>query len=299
MIAAAIDVGTNSIKLVVGEKDARGAVRLLCEAVIITRLGEKLDSTGVISDAAFRQTLEGLRGLVRDARDLGAESIRAVATSAMRDAANRDEFINAVEAETGVHIQVISGEEEARFTRSAVVLDPVLGQYDGDIVTVDVGGGSTEVTTARDALSVDIGAVRLHERFIRHDPPWAAEVESAAKCAEDTLRSAISVRRDAQVVGMGGSAVNLARMLKAVACEDFAQVHGVAVTACEIAGLIGRLAEMTVEQRRAMVGLDPERADVILAGAIILGAVLKVLGRDEMLVSVRGLRHGLLYVMLT
>ena len=298
MIAAAIDVGTNSIKLVVGEKDARGAVRVLREAVVITRLGEKLDSTGLISDAASRRTLEGIRSLVADARELGAECIRAVATSAMRDATNRSEFVGAVLDKTRVKIEVISGMEEARLTRRAVVLDPVLDQYDGEVVTVDVGGGSTEVTTTHDSLSLDIGAVRLHERSIRHDPPCAAEVLAAAESAGGILREALPGALEGPVVGLGGSAVNIARMLKAVPCQDFARVHGVAVTAREIAGLIDRLAQMNVEQRRTIVGLDPERADVILTGAIILEAVLKALGRDQMIVSVRGLRHGLLYEML-
>jgi exopolyphosphatase / guanosine-5'-triphosphate,3'-diphosphate pyrophosphatase len=311
MIAAAIDIGTNSIKLVVGEKNPSGAACVLHEAVTITRLGENLGLSRRIGPDAARRTLEGIRGLVADARNLGADTIRAVATSAMRDAANGEDFIAAVQARTGVRIEVISGREEARLTRSAVVLDTVLGSFEGGQVTVDVGGGSTEFTfpfcsggisnpaqTEGDAVSVDLGAVRLHERFIKHDAPLAEELQSAAECAEEMLKAAALGTGNARVVAMGGSAVNLARMLRAVPCEDFAQVHGVTITAQDIAGMVDRLAGLRTEQRRTIVGLDPERADIILTGAIILGAVLTVLGRDEMVVSVRGVRHGLLYEML-
>lgn len=298
MKAAAIDIGTNSIKLVVGERDAAGSVRVLREAVLITRLGQNLGSTGRIGEGAARRTLEGLRSLVADARDLGAERIRAVATSAMRDAANREEFIDAVEAAAGVRIEVISGHEEARLTRSAVVLDPVLGRYDGRLATVDVGGGSTELTFGSAVASVDVGAVRLHERFVRHDPPSGDEMIAAAESAQAALREAMPGPIEGRVVGLGGSAVNLARMIQEVPCGDYQRVHAAAMTAGDIDRMVNRLAGMTVDQRRGIVGLDPERADVILAGAIILEAVLTVLGRDEIVVSVQGLRHGLLYEML-
>ena len=298
MIAAAIDIGTNSVKLVVGETDPAGEARLLREDVLITRLGENLDATGLLGRDGLRRTLEGVRGLVEQARAAGATTVRAVATSAMRDAANRDDFVRAVKGNAGIEIEVLSGQEEARLARSAVVLDPVLGSYRGEQVTVDVGGGSTEFTFGQAAASLDLGAVRLHERFIKCDPPSPEEVESAAAFAEDVLKMASLNARDARMVGMGGSVVNIARMLGGVPCEEYAQVHGSALTASDIRRMIERLASLKIEQRRSMAGLDPERADIILTGAIILGAVLRVMEKQEMVVSVRGLRHGVLYEML-
>jgi exopolyphosphatase/guanosine-5'-triphosphate,3'-diphosphate pyrophosphatase len=299
MIAAQIDIGTNSIKLVVGERQKTGGyTALLREDVLITRLGEGLSSTGRISPEAAQRTLEGIEGFVAQARGMGAESIRAVATAALRLAANGGEFTASVKARTGVPVEVISGDEEARLTRSAVLLDPALGAADGELVTVDTGGGSTELTGPGWRTSLELGAVSLHERFVRHDPPLPEEVESAATHAERILRGRASVTGQARVVAMGGTAVNLARMARGVPCEDYLRVHGLALSAREIGAMIDSLAAMTISQRRGMVGLDPERADVILTGAIILASVLRALGAEELVVSVRGLRHGLLYEML-
>lgn len=309
MRAAAIDIGTNSIKLALGEGDPAG-LRVLHENVLITRLGQDLYAAGRISDEAARRTVEGICQLAGEARSAGATRIRAVATSAVRDAANRDEFLAAVREAAGVEIEVISGADEARLTQAAVRLDLVLGTYEGEQITLDVGGGSTEFTrsvsgaignrarSAVEAVSVDVGAVRLHEGFITGDPPSDEEMEAAASFAREALGWAVVSAPDARVVGVGGSAVNVARMLREVPCEHYMKVHGAIVTAAELRGLIEKLRGMRVEERRGLVGLDPERADVILPGAMILEAALGVLGREEMVVSVRGVRHGLLYEML-
>lgn len=297
MRAAAIDIGTNSIKIVVGQKDSNG-VRVLHENVLITRLGESLYSSGRIGADGVKRTLEGICRLVLEAQTAGATLIRAVATSAMRDAANRDEFIRLVREAAGIEIEVIAGADEARLTRSAVTLDPVLGDYHGNQMTVDVGGGSTEFTSDQEAVSIDIGAIRLHERFIRHDPPTADEMQSASAFARGELRNAAPRAGDARIVGVGGSAVNVARILRKVPCEEYAKVHGAAVTQSELRQLIDELKEMPVVERKGLVGLDPERADVILTGAMILEAALDVLDKQDMIVSTRGVRHGLLYEML-
>lgn len=280
-----------------------GRMRILHDTSLIVRLGEGVDATGEIGPEGMRRALAALCALVQQARAMGAARTRLVATSAVRDARNRGSFISRVQADCGLTVETISGEEESRLSYSSVALDPALGLFEGEQVTVDVGGGSTEITAGareqvRSAISVRIGAVRLHERYLRADPPSAASIDEAAGSAEEVLWAAAPKVGKVRVVGIGGSAVNLARILSRIPPERTAEVHGAALAGEDLSRMIDMLAILTVEKRRRLVGLDPERADTILAGAIILDRALAVFGSDEMTVSTRGLRHGLLYEML-
>lgn len=301
MIAAAIDVGTNSVKAVVGESDGM-QVRILADNMLITRLGEGLDASGRLGDEARARTLEGIRTLVRMARDNGARRIRAVATSAMRDAQDGAGFVAAVSTQIGVDLEVLSEEDEGRLSYAAVALDPALGRQSA-MAVVDIGGGSTEFAfgsgTAPDyATSVRIGAVRLTERQIHNDPLTDTELASLATVADEALLPAISGRSCDRLVGVGGSIVNAARIHLQVPTDRTPAVHAAHLTRKHVEAVLQRLRGMTVEKRKHIVGLDRERADTIIAGVMILERAVVLLGVDEIRVSTHGLRHGVLYEML-
>lgn len=297
MKAAAIDIGTNSIKAVIGEKTCKG-VRIIGESVLVTRLGEKVNQSGVINPKSAQRTLEGFERLVRECRELGASRIRAAATSVVRDAGNRRYFLSEAHACTGIAVEPLSGSEEAQLCRLAVVMDPAFAGIDGRLVTIDIGGGSTEITYPGQAFSLDLGAVRLHETHIRSDPPKDSEVAAVEASARETLSELALPPLEAVIVGTGGTVVNASRILRRTPVCEYADVHGESINSAELEELRAQMARMPVDKRRQMVGLDPERADIILTGIIILQAVMAAIGAKQVAVSVRGLRHGMLHEML-
>ncbi len=297
MRAAAIDIGTNSVKLVVGETED-GTIRLVLDSAVITGLGCGVGAAGAIQPEGARKTLAAISQLAHSARRMGACEIRAVATSALRDAANGGDFVKQAEQEAGIALEVLSGEEEARLCRLAVSMDPTFSGCDGGIVTIDIGGGSTEVTFPEGAISVDLGAVRLHEGFIGSDPPAPSEVAAASRSAVQLLGQIEPLSNGARLFGTGGTVINAARILRRAEIKDAALVHGEILNKREVSSLVSRLARTALGERRSIIGLDPERADIILAGTVILQAAMDSLDAEEITVSTHGLRHGVLYEML-
>ncbi len=302
--AAALDVGTNSIKIVVGQMNDDGIPRVLREATTNPRLGEGVDEAHVIDPDAQERAMNAIGRLVGIAKSMGANQTRIVATSAVRDARNREELIDRVQRQFSLGLEVLSEAEEARLSHLAVDEDPMLGKFDGNQATVDVGGGSTELTLASSnrtlqSASVKLGAVRLTERFLDADTPTNAMIEEAKEYALDMLLGAVGKFEADRVVGIGGTAVNLARIWHEIPEDKTEEAHGSSISHSNIKALIEGMCALTLEKRRTLVGLEPERADIIVAGAIIFDALLDVLGRDEMVVSTRGLRHGILYELLS
>lgn len=301
--AAAVDVGTNSIKIAVAELDGAGGIRVLADSSEIARLGEGVDKTGSLNPEAQDRALAAIARLLHTTEELGAEHCRIVATSAVRDAENRAEFAGRVKVSLGIDLEVLGEEEEGRLSYSAVALDPVLRSNSSELAVVDIGGGSTEVTFGTGSRvtfsrSARIGAVRLTERVIESDPPNAAEIADAALMAAEEIRCIVGERRSKRVAGVGGTAVNLARILKGVGRERTSEVHGVSISPSEFHDLLDLLSRMTCESRKGLIGLDPARADIIVAGAIILDRVMAHLEAEELTVSTRGLRYGVLYEIL-
>jgi exopolyphosphatase/guanosine-5'-triphosphate,3'-diphosphate pyrophosphatase len=300
LTSAAIDIGTNSIKMTVGTVGPDGRVRFLGDACVITRLGEGVDSSGRISEQGLQRSLDALRELIETAHRFGVDEIRMVGTSAIRDAANQVDIIRRFKDEVDVDIEVLSEADECRLSYMAVALDAVLGKYDGTQVTFDIGGGSTELTIGsgremHDTRSVKIGAVRLTERFLKDDPPTISDMRAAGSCADDALgdinANGIHVGR---AVGIGGSVINLARVCKGISVDRTEDVHGTFMSLQDVESIQARLASVPLAERKSLIGLEPERTDIIIAGAIILERVLKVFGVGKVLVSMRGLRHGVL-----
>jgi exopolyphosphatase/guanosine-5'-triphosphate,3'-diphosphate pyrophosphatase len=293
---AVIDVGTNSVKFHVGERRPNGEWRTVVDRADISRLGEGLADTGRLGDEPIARTVEAIAGMTREARDLGAVAIAAVGTAGMRIAPNAQELVAAVDARCGLEIEVISGEEEARLAFRAATAGRDLS---GTLVVFDTGGGSSQFTFGHDGevderFSVEVGAVRLTEA---HGLGGVVSDDSLAAAIADVSHGLAGLdgrSTPSALVALGGAVTNLAAVKHELATYDPDVVNGTVLDRAEIERQIELYRTRTVEERRQIAGLQPKRADVILAGALVVRTVLEKLGRDELVVSDRGLRHGLI-----
>ena len=299
---AAVDVGTNTVLLLVAERSADGAFHAVRERAEITRLGRGVDRSGRLDPASIRDTVDVLAAYAAEARALGASDIACVATSAARDASNGEEFFARAQERAGVRPEVISGEEEARLVYASAWRD-FGGPATGALAVVDVGGGSTELTWGdgpepRGRVSLQLGAVRLTERVVTSDPIAPEALAQLRLAADEALREA-AARTDGlargTLVGVAGTVTTLAAVRDALATYDAERVHGSALTLGEVDGLFARLGGLTLAERQALPGMEPKRADVIVAGCAIVAAAMRGLGFERLTVSDRGVRWGLLY----
>ena len=294
---AIIDVGTNSVKFHLGERDAQGVWQAITDRAEVTRLGEGLDESGLISQAALERTVAAIEGMVEEARRHEVLAIAAVGTAGLRMASNGAAVVESIAVQTGITIEVISGEEESRLAYLAVAMGLDLGH--GRLVVFDTGGGSSQFTFGHagqvdERFSLDVGAARYTERFglDRVVEPVVLERASAAISA-DLSRIGGRPSPDA-LVGMGGAITNLTAVKHGLAVYDPDAVQGSILERDEIERQIELYRSQDADGRRSIVGLQPKRAETILAGACIVRAVMATLGKEALTVSDRGLRHGLL-----
>lgn len=305
MRVAAVDIGTNSVLLLVAERRG-GELVALAERATITRLGQGVDATRALAPEAVERTLACLARYGEEIRALGVARIDAVGTSAMRDAAGGAEFIARARELLGVAPRVISGDEEAALTFAGALTG--LSLPPSPRIVFDVGGGSTEIILGgtggevERAASLDVGSVRLTERHVRSDPPAAAELDAVRAGARAALASAppLPVPGVARpvLVGVAGTVTTLAALVRDISPYDGARVHGARVTRDEIAAATARLAALPLADRRAVPALDPARADVIVAGGLLVEEILAWAAGPggppgELIASDRGVRWGL------
>jgi exopolyphosphatase / guanosine-5'-triphosphate,3'-diphosphate pyrophosphatase len=294
---AVIDAGTNSIKFHIGERDSEGRWRTVVDRAELTRLGEGLAQQGVIVDAALERTAAAIAGMADEAKRHGVRAIAAVGTAGLRIAANGNAVVAAIQARTGVHIEVISGEEESRLAYLAAKSG--LGLKTGSLVVFDTGGGSSQFTFGHDSsvderFSVDVGAVRYTEHY-KLDGTVSLDTLQEAMVAIAADLSRIDGRPvPDQLVAMGGAVTNITAVKHGLATYDPAVVQGTVLDCTEIDRQIELYRSRDAEARRTIVGLQPKRAEVILAGACIVRTVMEKLGKERLTVSDRGLRHGVL-----
>jgi exopolyphosphatase / guanosine-5'-triphosphate,3'-diphosphate pyrophosphatase len=277
MRVAAIDIGTNTTRLLVADVDD-GRVDEVERLQRITRLGEGVDAGRLLLAepvARVRATLSDFR---QELERLGAEHTLAVATSAVRDAANGDAFLDEIARDFGFDARVVSGDEEAQLTYRGVTSDR---EVDPDTLVIDVGGGSTELIAARFHASVDVGSARLTERC-------GEDVAACARAAHAALPELPFVPRAA--IGVAGTITSIASL--ELGGYDADAVHGYRISRDGIERQLARLAALPLDERRRLPGLDPERAPVIVAGVAIVGAALDHYGLDAIEVSERDLLHG-------
>lgn len=295
---ATLDIGTNSVLLLIAEATPAGA-RALFERATITRLGEGVDRTRQLAPAARERTLRCLADYAEDMRRFDVGERVAVGTSALRDAAGGGDFTREAAVLLGVAPLVIDGEREAALTFRGALSGLTAN---GAVTVFDVGGGSTEVVQGtRDAhaahvesaVSLDIGSVRLFERHVRTDPPSVAELERVRADIDAALAHAPRATSARALVGVAGTVTTLAAVALELDDYDPARVHGFVLKRSEVTRLAKLLAGLTLDERRALRGLEPKRADVIVVGALIVERVMHFAAAEELVVSDRGVRWGL------
>jgi exopolyphosphatase/guanosine-5'-triphosphate,3'-diphosphate pyrophosphatase len=294
---AVLDVGTNSVKFLVGERRADGVWQTVVDRAEVTRLGEGLGEAGKLSEEPMRRTVEAIAGMVDEAKREGVGGIAAVGTAWMRIASNSETFVDAVQDRCGLLVEVVPGEEEARLAYLAVKTSVGLGQ--GSLVVFDTGGGSSQFTFGHgervdERFSVDVGAARFTEDFGLDGVVSSERLTRAFAAIGGDLERLDGRPSPDALVGMGGAITNLAAVKHQLVEYDPDVVQGTVLDRAEIDRQIELYRTHTAEERRAIVGLQPNRAEVILAGACIVRTVLAKLGCEALTVSDRGLRHGLL-----
>jgi exopolyphosphatase/guanosine-5'-triphosphate,3'-diphosphate pyrophosphatase len=297
---AAIDCGTNSIRLLIAEPDGSGGLSDLKRRLEIVRLGQGVDATGEFHPDALRRTfaaVDDYAELIKKA-EVPVEKVHFVATSAARDAKNRDSFFLGIKERLGVQADVISGETEARLSFMGALsrVTP-----DGEpVLVMDIGGGSTELITGsaagelHSAISLDIGSVRVTERFLKQNPVADDDLERATTYVDELLAgSGVDFDSIGTWIGVAGTATTLAGVYLELEQYDPDRVHGARIPVPAIAELLNRLAGLTVEEIRALPSMHPGRADVITGGALVETRVAKRLQVGELIVSESDILDGI------
>ena len=299
---AAIDIGTNTILMLIAELEGNGAFRVLDDQAEIARLGEGVDRTRRIGSGGEERSVGVLKSYLKRCRGLGVDEIVAVGTSALRDADNAGDFKARLRQELGLDLRVLSGEEEAAYSYLAVQRGlPLEGK---EVLVVDVGGGSTELVwgegdVVRRTVSLDLGSVRLTERFLISDP---VREEECAELSKTIDREIEQLRVHWQIghslytmVGIAGTFTTLAAIEKGLRQYSHSEVHGSRLSRDEVQRQLRLFKGKTLSQRKEIAGLEPKRADVILAGALLIDRIMAFFLVDQATVSDQGIRYGLLH----
>jgi len=290
MKVASIDIGTNSIRLLLAsfEENKFSEVH---KKLQMTRLGKGVNETQLLDDERMSESVEVIVSFCKEAEKYGAQSIVMMATSAVRDALNSSVFTQAVFEKTGRQIDIISGDLEAEIGFLGVLLGS--SNPDQTILVIDIGGGSTELIVGNKkgiqfAQSLNIGAVRLTGTFVKHDPVQREDIMGVLDEIQkniDLLKEDINLFNIDAVVGIGGTATTYATMVHKVATYNREQVHGLEVTSEQLSNMNQTLAQMSVNERKQVIGLEPKRADIIYVGGLILQSILEKIGKDSFIVS--------------
>ncbi len=292
-VQASIDLGTNTCLLLVRENPPE---KILHDESQVVRLGQGVDRTGELAPEAMGRAFQCLKEYVRVAQSFGVQPshILAVGTAQARDAKNANSFFTRIERELGIRFKVLSGDEEAAATFRGAALP---GMDIQKMVVMDIGGGSTEIVSFTGGESLSLGAVRMTERYLKSDPCTDQEFWTCESAIDDLLSTRKAWRESLQApefVAVAGTAVTLAMLNESIPQYDRARLEGVVITKGDAHRLVEELKWRSVEERKKMVGMEPKRADVILAGALIFWRTMEVLDFNEAKISTRGLRFGVL-----
>jgi exopolyphosphatase / guanosine-5'-triphosphate,3'-diphosphate pyrophosphatase len=297
---AAIDCGTNSIRLLVADT-VDGRLVDVTREMRIVRLGEGVDRTGSLAPQALERTRAALADYAATIRANGVERVRMVATSATRDAANRDVFVSMVREVLGRDPEVISGREEAALSFAGAVAS--LRDLRGPVMVADIGGGSTELVVGSPdgagglrSRSMDVGCVRMTERHLRSDPPTPDQIEAAVadvRQAIDQVRGDVPLYDVGAFVGVAGTVTTVAAIALGLDHYDAAAIHGRVMSATEVHDVTARLLAMTHDERAALPVMHPGRVDVIGAGALILRTLVEATGVTEVIASEHDILDGI------
>ena len=296
---AAIDIGTNSIRSIVIEPLAAGKYRILDDEKVLVRLGEGLNKSGSIAPAAWERAMEALARQKKIIDGYKVASIEAVATSAVRKAANGADFVGAIRSRIGLEVEVISGEEEAELAALSA-----FHNFDLEGVRhliIDIGGGSLELITAlgnhmEQLLSLELGAVFLTETFLKADPVSPDEHQKLRKYIRKTLKTFYTGDRAGMqcLIGSGGTVTSIAAMVTASRRERYDSIHGYELLRSEVVHLLAMLLRKSDRERRSLAGLNPDRSDIIIAGVTVVDELMDFFQVNVLKVNERGIREGLI-----
>ncbi|MFA7405435.1 MAG: Ppx/GppA phosphatase family protein [Pelobacteraceae bacterium] len=296
---AAIDIGTNSIRCIVVEVDQQGRYMILDDEKATVRLGENLATSGAISPAAFARAVDAVSRIRKLIEGLKVSEVEAVATSAVRSASNGEELVGVLTRELGREIRVISGDEEAELVARSVRhnFDMSGKRY----MIIDIGGGSVELMSAvanhvENCFSLELGAVRMTDRFITSDPVRSSELTKLKRYIRSELKEVFTEEKQTvqTFIGSGGTITTLASMVMSMRRQTYSSSHGFEVLRSEIVHLLAMLVRKDVKSLRNVPGLNPDRADIIIAGLVVIDELMKFFGANMMLVNERGIREGLI-----
>ncbi|KAF0221166.1 MAG: exopolyphosphatase / guanosine-5'-triphosphate 3'-diphosphate [Geobacteraceae bacterium] len=296
---AAIDIGTNSIRCIVVEADKRSKFKVLDDEKATVRLGEGFARDHAISPAAWQRAVDALSRMKKIVDGYGVQAVETVATSAVREAANGAAFVDDIAEKVGLNVSVISGEEEAELAALSA-----LNNFDMEGVRyamVDIGGGSVEVVTAlgnhiEEIYSFDLGAVFLTENFITSDPIRSSDYLKLRKYVRKTLKGAL-VGEGMPVqcmLGSGGTMTSIAAMVMAMRKEGYGSIHGYEVLRSEVVHLLAMLMRKDLKGRKSVPGLNPDRADIIVAGVTVVDELMAFFNANVLKINERGIREGLI-----
>lgn len=298
MKKAVIDIGTNSVKLTLGEAAPDGGAKMICDMNVITKLGEGMRASGALGAEAMERTAQAVAKFADFARAEGADEILCVGTMALRRASNADDFSSRVKALCNLDVCVLPGEAEAELSSQAAIMS-LDGAGCGFVTIFDTGGGSTEFVFLKDgasldAVSVDAGAVTLTDEYFAKSPANPQTVCSVTASLIKKFAEAGVGREEGRVIGAGGNLTAMAAVAAGMAEYDRSKIHGAKLSKTEVMRQVALYAHSTAEERRAIPGLSPKRADIILGGACIILAAMEAAKAEEITVSDRSLRHELL-----
>ena len=289
MKIGAIDIGTNSMRLLVAEY-IDGKLYNREKFVNTTRIGQGVDSEGYISEEAIERNIKALKEFSDIANEKGCEYIYCIGTSALRDSKNGNEFINLAKVETNVDVDIISGEEESNLAFIGVLqgLDDT-----NNILVLDIGGGSTEFILGDEsgikyAKSENVGALRMTEKFLSTDPICENEFEDMSNFIEETISDTINILKEKnirQIVGIGGTITSVSAINQELETYFMEKIHGSKVNEKELDNILQNLKKMTLNDKKNIKGLQPKRADIITAGVRILNIIMKKLEKENIIVS--------------
>jgi exopolyphosphatase/guanosine-5'-triphosphate,3'-diphosphate pyrophosphatase len=297
---AGIDCGTNSIRLLIADVDDAGRLHDVVRRMEVVRLGEGVDRTGRLSEAALERTRVALADYTAQIREHGVEAVRMVATSASRDAANAADFEAMVESVLGQAPEVITGDEEARLSFTGAVA--TLPAHVGDRLLIDIGGGSTEFVRGADsevvaAISMDVGCVRMTERHLRSDPPQQSEIDDAVAditvMADEALKVVDPDREATELVAVAGTATTIAAIALGLKAYDADAIDGTRLTYSQVERVTEDLAAADHAARLAIPVMHPGRADVIVGGALVLRTIMERAQLEEVLISEHDILDGI------
>lgn len=300
MKISAIDIGTNSTRLLIAQAEEGKISKVLLREAIITRLGEKVNETKSLSPQAIKRTLKVLSRYRQTIDKFGVEKIRTVATSAVREASNAREFLSRIKKELALKVEILSGEEEAYISFKGAISDPRFSAE--KFLVIDVGGGSTELTLGSQTNidkfhSFDLGCVRLTETFLFHDPVLYEEIEGLRahvyQQIKDVFDPRLLIDKEGLAIAVAGTPTSLVAIKFSLEVYDSQKVHGQKLYREEVENLLSLLFQVSLAERKKITGLEAERADVIIAGTAILAEIMGYFGLQGVVVSESDILDGL------